>query len=69
MTTIFQAQTPAIQCEGCANAIKRSLGKLQGVQAVNVDVDGKRVSVQYESAEIDEAALRDRLALAGFPAE
>jgi copper chaperone CopZ len=69
MTTTFQAHTPAIHCEGCANAIKRSLGKLPGVQSVNVDVESKRVSVQFESEQVDEVALRQRLALAGYPAE
>jgi copper chaperone CopZ len=69
MTTTLWVQTPAIHCEGCANAIKRSLGKLHGVQAVDVDVDRKRVSVQFENEQVSEAALRERLTLAGYPAE
>jgi copper chaperone CopZ len=69
METTFQAHAPAIHCDACAGAIKRSLGKLPGVQAVDVDVDGKRVSVQYDNAQLSETALRERLALAGFPTE
>jgi copper chaperone CopZ len=59
---------PAIQCDGCANSIKRSLGKLPGVQAVDVDVADKRVVVKYDDSQTNEQAVRDRLEMAGFPA-
>lgn len=60
---------PAIHCEGCANSIKRSLGKLAGVQRVDVDIHSKNVTVQYEDAQVTESAIRERLEQAGFPAE
>jgi copper chaperone CopZ len=59
---------PAIRCEGCANSIKRSLGKLSGVETVEVDAEAKRITVQYDSEKTDSAAIRMRLEQAGFPA-
>ncbi|MCC6730639.1 MAG: heavy-metal-associated domain-containing protein [Chthonomonadales bacterium] len=60
---------PDIHCDGCARSIARSLGGLPGVGAVEVDIAAKRVRVEYDGATIDEAAIRSRLADAGFPAE
>ena len=66
-TTSFSA--PAIQCEGCAASIKRALLKLTGVENVRVDISGKSVTVQYDSAQVGKIALQERLATLGFPAE
>jgi copper chaperone CopZ len=60
---------PAIHCEGCAGSIRRSLGKLRGVTAVDVAVATTAVTVQYDEAVTDGAAIAARLAAAGFPSE
>lgn len=60
---------PDIHCDGCAGSIVRSLGKVPGVGEVQVDIAAKRVRVEYDGATVDEAAIRSRLADAGFPAE
>ncbi len=60
---------PNIQCDGCAGAIRRSLGKLPGVVSVDVRVADKRVDVDYDPAVTSVAAIRDRLGAAGYPAE
>lgn len=65
-TAIYNA--PAIHCEGCASSIQRSLGKLPGVERVEVDIGARRVRVQYDAARVDDTAIRTRLAMAGFPA-
>lgn len=65
----FQARCPDIECDGCANSIQRALGRLAGVQSVQVDVTEKRVSVEYESANVTAEAIRSRLEQAGFPAD
>jgi len=41
-TTKFQV---GMTCEGCANAIKRILGKIEGVSDVQTDVQAKSVVV------------------------
>jgi len=63
-TTRFTA--PDIECDGCANAIKRALATVHGVSAVDVDVPTKAVAVQHES-DVDRETLESALDRAGFP--
>ena len=65
----LQAHCPAIHCEGCANSIKRSLGKLPGVREVTVDIHGKNVAVKYDNSLVEAATIRARLEAAGFPTD
>ena len=69
MTQTLQAHAPDISCGACANAIKRSLGAVPGVQAVEVDVPGKNVTVEYDDAQLNDNAIRARLEKAGYPAQ
>lgn len=66
---IVNLHSAEIECEGCANSIQRTLGKLEGVQSVEVDIEGKNVTVQYATAQTSETAIRERLEQAGFPAD
>jgi copper chaperone CopZ len=67
MSEILAVRCPDIVCEGCSNAIKQSLGKVAGVQNVQVAVENKSVNVTYDGGKISESALRERLERAGFP--
>ena len=69
MIQTFQAHAPDISCEGCANAIKRSLGRVPGVQTVEVDIPGKNVTVEYDAAQTTDNDLRARLEKAGYPTQ
>ena len=69
MTDTYQAHAPAIHCDGCAQSIKRSLGRLSGVQSVQVNVESKDVEILYDAQAVTESAIRDRLAAVGFPVE
>lgn len=59
--------TPGIKCDGCANTIKGVLCALDGVHEVRVDVDSKRVSVDYDANLITDSQIRGHLSQAGFP--
>jgi len=63
MTTTFSA--PDIECGGCANAIKKALGRVDGVSDVAVDVDRKLVTVVGDAPADAVLATLDK---AGFPA-
>ena len=63
MEYIFDADN--IKCGGCASAIQDALGKLDGVQAVSVDVDSGRVTVTAEDGLRDELAAT--LEASGYP--
>eukprot|EP00904_Undaria_pinnatifida_P007331 jgi/Undpi1/3728/HiC_scaffold_16.g07097.m1 len=44
-------------CDGCANATKRILGKMEGVSAVEADVEAKKVMVTSNGATTKQAML------------
>ena len=58
---------PDISCDHCARAISSALGALDGVTSVAVDVEQRRVDVEYdaESATVEQidAALEEE----GYP--
>jgi len=58
---------PDIECDGCANSIKKALGEAPGVQAVAVDVDHKRVTVEFDPGQTTDVAIADLLDEIGFP--
>ncbi len=66
MSSIFQAHCPTIECDGCATSIQKTLGRLTGVENVEVSVDKKNVLVQFDPTKIGSATMRERLRLAGF---
>jgi copper chaperone CopZ len=57
---------PAIHCEHCAMSIREELSEVEGVDAVDVDLDAKLVSVAGRG--LDDAALRSAIAEAGYEA-
>ena len=67
MTATLEVRCPDIVCEGCANAIRQSLGGVGGVKTVEVVVKNMSVRVAYDSAQTSEESLRERLVRAGFP--
>lgn len=69
MTETLNVSCPDIVCGGCANAIRQSLGSVPGVKNVEVGLPEKRVTVEYDAAEVSETKLRERLDRAGFPAQ
>lgn len=64
MTTVLS--TPDIVCDGCANAITNTLGRMTGVSQVAVDIASKTVTVAHE-AQVSREALAAALDQAGFP--
>lgn len=66
MESTFHA--PDIECDGCANSIKKALGRVPGIQDIEVDVPIKTVTVQYDSP-ADAKTISSALDAAGFPSE
>lgn len=63
-TTTVTAQ--GITCGGCANAIKRTLGTVEGVSEVDVDVPKKAVTVKHDAAEVSREKIVTAIEKAGF---
>lgn len=59
-------QVPDMECEGCAHSIRRSLGGLDGIAEIEIEVEAKRVSVAFDPDRITEEMIRDRIVKAGF---
>lgn len=64
----FTVKTPDITCGGCANSIKNALGKMDGIEKVEVDVDTKTVSIEH-GAQISRQQIEAKLDDIGFPVE
>eukprot|EP00529_Nitzschia_sp_RCC80_P038294 CAMPEP_0113467472 /NCGR_PEP_ID=MMETSP0014_2-20120614/14831_1 /TAXON_ID=2857 /ORGANISM="Nitzschia sp." /LENGTH=72 /DNA_ID=CAMNT_0000359779 /DNA_START=133 /DNA_END=351 /DNA_ORIENTATION=+ /assembly_acc=CAM_ASM_000159 len=47
-------------CEGCANAVKRVLGKIDGVESVECNVEAKTVVVQAPES-VDPQLMLEKL--------
>ena len=58
-------KVPNITCEHCARTIRNELGQLEGVRRVEVNVQGKTVSVDFQ-APADEEKIRRLLAEIGY---
>ncbi|MEI6512259.1 MAG: heavy-metal-associated domain-containing protein [bacterium] len=58
---------PEISCDACANSIQRVLAKTGGVSEVDVNVNKKQVTLDYDESETNEQVIRDILTEAGFP--
>lgn len=57
---------PAMHCGHCKASVTEELSEVEGVEAVNVDLDTKLVSVTGSG--LDDAALRAAIAEAGYEA-
>ena len=67
MTATLTRTAPDISCEHCAGAITSALGALDGVAAVAVDIEGKRVTVEYDEGRTAPAAIDAALEEEGYP--
>jgi len=66
-TATLTRTAPDISCDHCANAITGALTALEGVSAVAVDVDGKRVDVEYDAASMSPEQTDAALEEEGYP--
>ncbi len=66
-TATLTRTAPDISCDHCANAITGALTALEGVSAVAVDVDGKRVDVEYDAASMSPEQIDAALEEEGYP--
>jgi copper chaperone len=57
---------PAIHCGHCAAAIKNEVAGVEGVEAVDVDLDAKVVTIRGEG--LSDKALREAIDEAGYEA-
>lgn len=64
--TTFSA--PDIECGGCATAIQKALGNVEGISAIQVDIVAKTVVVTHDLVLVSVESVLTRLDHTGFPA-
>ena len=55
-----------MSCSHCENAIKKAVGALNGVSSVTVDLNGKTVTVEYESAKVVLDSIKNEIEDQGY---
>jgi copper chaperone len=56
-----------MHCEHCERAVKEELAAVQGVEAVDIDLETRAVAVRGDG--LDDAALRAAIVEAGYEAD
>lgn len=57
--SVVKYKATQIKCGGCANKVKTLLKGVDGVQDVNVDIETKIVTVNYDAKKTDTAKIKD----------
>jgi copper chaperone len=57
---------PGIHCDHCASAIREEVSSIAGVEAVDVDVAARVVTIRGDT--LSDQALREAIAEAGYEA-
>jgi len=66
MTTTDLA-VPTVHCTACKLNIEESLEDVAGVRSSTVDLDAKRVAVEFDPAAVDVATITAAIEAAGYP--
>ncbi len=59
---------PSISCGHCVMAIKKAVGKLEGVSSVEGDPGTKKVTVDYDPSKVSLEKIEETMAAEGYPA-
>ncbi|MEQ8200050.1 MAG: copper chaperone CopZ [Syntrophomonadaceae bacterium] len=55
-----------MSCMHCVNAVKNSVGSLPGINKVEVDLMGKKVEVDFDSARVNLGQIKAKIEDAGY---
>lgn len=55
-------------CGGCVKSVDSAVSQLQGVQSVDVDLEGNKASVTYDASTVAVEAIIEAIEDAGFDA-
>jgi copper chaperone len=58
-----------LNCVSCEQRVVRVLNTLTGIQQVSADAKSQRIDVMFNSAELEQSAIVDRLGLLGYTTE
>ncbi len=55
-----------MSCSHCEKVVKKSVGALDGVHGVTVDLNGKKVTVEYDSEKLKLEAVKEAIEDQGY---
>lgn len=53
-------------CGHCKAAVEKTLGQLDGVLSVQVDLQTKKVAVQYDQAKVNQTGMKEAVENMGY---
>ena len=56
-------------CGGCENAVKRTVGRLDGVTEVTASHEQQQVGVTFDPARVDLATIKEKIEKLGYRVE
>jgi copper chaperone len=57
---------PDMSCSHCENTIKKAVGSLNGVENVIVDLNSKKVSIEYDSTKVSIETMKNAIEDQGY---
>lgn len=58
-----------MSCSHCENSVKKSVGALDGVTSVKVDLNSKKVAVEYDPEKVSIKTIKDTIEDQGYDVE
>ncbi|MGE5390271.1 MAG: copper chaperone CopZ [Deltaproteobacteria bacterium] len=66
MTNTEVLNVEGMSCMHCVNAVKSSVGALPGINKVDVDLPGGKVTVTYDGNQVKLESIKDAIEEAGY---
>lgn len=60
-------EAPDISCDHCIMSIEKVVAKLPSVRFLSGDPDSKRVTVEYDPAQVEPSAIEGAMEEEGYP--
>jgi copper chaperone len=65
-TEVKTLNVEGMSCSHCENSVKKTVGALNGVSSVNVDLKLKKVTVEFDPQRVSVDTIRDTIEDQGY---
>ncbi len=66
---IKEFKVEGLKCSGCAKAVENAVSALEGVEKASVDLEVKKLTVEFLQDKVDEQRIIEAVSKAGYQAE
>lgn len=64
--TVEMLNVEGMSCSHCENTVKKAVGALNGVEKVGVDLQNKKVTVEFDTERVDIQTIKDTIEDQGY---